>query len=59
MRILVEIAALDKWDVSLVTDTSNMFDGCSSLEDISALENWNMSNVIDMSCMFRGCSSLE
>lgn len=40
-----------------VTDMSEMFSGCSSLEHLSAT-NWNTSNVTNMSHMFDGCSSL-
>ena len=40
-----------------VTDMSEMFSGCSSLEHLSATI-WNTSNVTNMSHMFDGCSSL-
>lgn len=37
------------WNVSTITDMSNMFDKSSFYQDISA---WDVSNVIDMSYMF-------
>ena len=40
-----------------VTDMSEMFSGCSSLEHLSAYR-WDTSKVTDMSYMFSGCSSL-
>ena len=47
------------WDMSKITDTSNMFSFCSSLESIEDLLNWDMSNVINTSGMFTGCTSLS
>lgn len=43
-------ASFNSWDVSLVTDTSFMFNGTSFNQDISG---WNVSNIEDMSYMFR------
>lgn len=40
-----------------VTDTTEMFRGCESLEELH-LSNWDVSGVCDMSWMFRCCSSL-
>ena len=42
----------------LLTSTSHMFWGCSSLESID-LSSFNTSNVYDMKLMFFECSSLE
>ena len=43
------------WDVSLVTDMSNLFsDAAEFNQDISA---WDVSNVTDMSSMFSGASA--
>ena len=42
----------------LLTSTSNMFYGCSSLKSID-LSSFNTSNVNNMSYMFRECSSLK
>ena len=39
-----------------ITDTHNMFDGCTSLNFIV---NWMMNNVTDMSYMFKDCTSLN
>ncbi|WP_437398188.1 BspA family leucine-rich repeat surface protein [Flagellimonas lutimaris] len=43
------IENFNDWDVSTITDMSNMFDKSSFYQDISA---WDVSNVIDMSYMF-------
>ncbi len=45
---------IDNWDVSNVTDMSNMFCMCPNFDgDIS---KWNVSNVINYNCMFYGCN---
>lgn len=44
-------------DTSMITNMSNMFNGCSSLTSIN-LTNFNTSKVTDMSSMFEGCSEL-
>ena len=41
-----------------VTDMSNMFNGCGSLEDVSGLSDLNVSNVGNMKYMFTYCKSL-
>lgn len=47
-----------KWDTSGVTDMSNMFRECRSLNK-NVGKNWNTSEVTDMSSMFRECRSLN
>ena len=42
----------------LLTSTSHMFDGCSSLKSID-LSSFNSINVKDMLCMFYRCSSVQ
>ncbi len=48
-----EIKGLEKFDTSKVTNMTNMFMGCVSLETIN-LSNFNTSKVTDMSNMFAG-----
>ena len=45
-------------DTSLMTDMSQMFDGCSSLQSLD-VSGWDTSKVTDISSMFDGCSSLQ
>ena len=42
----------------LLTSTTYMFYGCSSLQSID-LSSFNSTKINDMSCMFNGCSSLQ
>ena len=42
-----------------ITNTSNMFEGCNSLEYIDALKYLDVSNVKEMSKMFLDCSTLK
>ena len=44
--------------IKLLTSTSYMFKGCSSLESID-LSSFNTNNITNMSGMFSGCSSLK
>jgi surface protein len=46
------ISAIDRPNLSLVSDMSRMFLGCNKIELILDMENWNVSNVKDMSSMF-------
>ena len=48
---------LNNWDVSKVTNMSEMFYGCSSFNQ--PLNNWDVSKVTNMSEMFYGCSSFN
>lgn len=50
------VSIIDAGDTSSVTNTSTMFDGCSSLTSIALFDT---SNVTDMSFMFEYCSSLK
>ncbi len=45
---------LADWDVSAVTDMSQMFQGCSKFFN-NPMGNWNVSKVKNMSHMFEGC----
>ena len=45
---------LADWDVSTVTDMSQMFQGCSKFFN-NPMGNWNVSTVKNMSRMFEGC----
>ena len=50
-------AAVGTWDVSQVTDMSNLFNSYPDFnEDISG---WNVSNVTDMNSMFANCSAFN
>jgi len=55
---LISIKGLNNLITENVTDMSNMFEGCSSLQSLD-LSNFNTENVEDMSNMFEGCSSLR
>ena len=48
---------IDYWNVSNVTDMSDMFDDAMSFNQ--PLDNWNVSNVTDMSWMFNGARSFN
>ena len=57
------------WDVSEITDMSNLFNNGRSKQDNSGtidtttfnedISNWDVSNVIDMSSMFEGASNFS
>jgi len=53
---LTDTSAMENYDLSSVTDTRFMFEGCTSLKVLPAL---NTGNVVDGYGMFTGCSSLE
>ena len=50
-----QFAGIEKWDVSNVTDMSDMFQGAKNFNQ--NIENWDVSKVTNMSCMF--CSALH
>lgn len=52
------IIGLDKWDVSNITDFSNLFADCSDLEEVRGTEYWDMSNAQNCCGMFKNCMSL-
>ena len=47
---------INTWDVSAITDMSNLFDSTTFNSDIS---NWDVSNVTDMSSMFSSATSFN
>ena len=49
--------SLDSWDVSNVTDMSNMFDGASNFN--RSINVWDVSSVINMSYMFSGAKEFN
>lgn len=55
---LSDISGLARWDVSNVTNLSNLFSGCASLEDLSPIAGWDVSNVTRMGGTFRDCTAL-
>lgn len=55
---LTTITKIENFDASKVTDMSQMFSGCSSLESIDDFP-FNTTNFTDMSYMFYNCTSLK
>ena len=53
------IKSLDmkNWDISNVTNMSDMFSGCAYLTSVD-VSNWDTSNVTNMSKIFNGCTHL-
>lgn len=49
---------LTKLDMSRATNTSGMFQACTSLTKIYASDKWNISNVTASQNMFLGCKNL-
>jgi surface protein len=49
---LASLHGLEKWDVSNVTDLTQMFSGCSSIDSVDILEKWDTSNVKEMTSVF-------
>ena len=48
---------INTWDVSLITDMSNLFNGKSDFnEDLS---NWDVSSVMNMEYIFRGATNFN
>ena len=45
--------------INNITDTSNMFYLCTSLESLPDISKWDTKNVTNMSNMFGGCCSLK
>ena len=55
--IVKKYGEISNWDVSSVTNMSNMFRGARSFNQ--PLDNWNVSNVTSMHCMFQGAESFN
>ena len=52
--------SLNDWDVSRVTDMSNLFDDIDSRDTFNEpIDRWNVSRVIDMQNMFENCSNFN
>lgn len=47
---------IDKWNVSKVTDMSDMFYGCKLLE--ADLSSWDVSNVTQWDGAFKKCTNM-
>ena len=56
---LIDIKALNKWNVSNVNNLTCLFYGCTSLKEISGLKKWDVKNVNYFDYLLYGCSSLE
>ena len=50
---LLNITALENWDVSKGNNFSCMFYGCSSISDIKDLQNWNVTKGNNCDNMLR------
>jgi surface protein len=54
---------IGEWDVSEITDMSNLFEGMITTEEknerIAGISNWNVSKVTDISNIFSDCSSFN
>lgn len=48
---------ISRWDVSKITDMSNLFKGRESFDE--PIGNWDVSNVTNMNGMFAGASSFN
>lgn len=57
MESLVQIQGLEKLDMSLVTDMTEMFSGCAVLSSLDA-DGWDVSQVTTMTGIFDGCEAL-
>lgn len=55
----LQIGASDIPDMSLVTDMSAMFKGCTILNGPINIGNWNTQNVTNMSSTFEGASAFD
>jgi surface protein len=53
------ITAIAKPDVSMVTDFSRAFKGCSSITTIPDIFNWSTQNATKMTEMFNGCTNFN
>ena len=55
----LHISATDIPDLSLVTDMSSMFNGCTALNGPLNIDSWNTQNVTNMSSMFSGAGAFD
>jgi surface protein len=53
----LETLTIGTWNVSGVTDFSNMFEKCYALKNID-IENWDVKKAKKMTAMFRTCNAL-
>ena len=53
------LKALEKWDMSNVTDMHSMFKNCVNVESLEPLKNWNCKNVKNMGELFYGLENVE
>ena len=58
MPDLTEIVGLNLVKTDRVTDMSNMFNGCTRIQQLN-ISDWNVSRVRNMTGMFDGCTSLK
>lgn len=49
----------NNFDTSRITETLEMFSGCSRLESVKGIGNWDVSNVTNMDAMFANCLKLK
>lgn len=49
---LTELSFLRNWNVSNVTDFSDMFNGATGLSTLNDIRTWNISKAVDLSGMF-------
>ncbi|MFG5101320.1 BspA family leucine-rich repeat surface protein [Campylobacter lari] len=52
-----DFSGIEEWDVSNVTNMSDMFCGCVNFNQ--PLEEWDVSNVVYMDNMFYGCTNFN
>ncbi len=55
---LETLKPLEGWDVSNVTDLSNIFYTATNLTNFEGLENWDVSNVTNMDYTFANCQKI-
>ena len=55
---LVSLPDISKWNIQNVSNISNMFYGCSLIQNID-ISNWTTNNLIDISYLFCKCTSLK
>ena len=55
---LSEIISINNWDISKVSDMSNLFSNCTLLKSIPDISNWDISNVENISNLFYHCINL-